>query len=88
MLPAGFNYALFRLQRPDWVPEAEFVDAMNILRAARVIMDLGPMDDLKREQEEILLLRVSTSGTMECWLRFRWDEPYAHDLTVLVQGQT
>jgi len=87
MLPATFNYALLRLQRPQWVPEQEFDDAVNILRAARVFVDLVQMADLvKRDpQNGFWLLWVFTAGTGECWLRFRWSEPYASEVTVEVR---
>jgi hypothetical protein len=87
MLPRGFKYAIFRLQRPNWVPAWEFEDAVNILRAARAMADLVP-NDLERDSENgFWLLRVSTAETKECWLRFRWNEPDASYLRVVVRDR-
>ena len=88
MLPPRFNYALLRLQRPDWVPESDFDDAVNMLRAAQVLTDLVDVGGSVRRDSadpEFWLLLVSVAEKLECWLRFRWKEPYASDLTVVVQ---
>ncbi len=88
MIPTGFRYAMFRLQRPEWVEPEKFEDAINVLRAARTIVDLCvPGDDLTLDPQDLhfTLLYVSGNEDWECWLRFRWDEPYANDLTVVVR---
>jgi hypothetical protein len=86
MLPRSFNYALLRLQRPDWVAVAEFDDAVNLLRAATAIGDLVQMGgSVKRDpQNGSWLLWVATTQVGECWLRFRWNDPHAYDVTVVV----
>ncbi len=88
MIPTGFRYAMFRLQRPEWVEPEQFEDAINVLRAARTILDLYvPGDDVTDDPSDprFTLLYVSGDEARECWLRFRWDEPYAYDLTVEVR---
>jgi hypothetical protein len=88
MLPPRFNYALLRLQRPTWVPEWDFDVAVNMLRAAQVLTDLVDVGGSVRRDSadpEFWLLLVSVAEKLECWLRFRWKEPDASDLTVVVQ---
>jgi hypothetical protein len=86
MLSPSFNYAIFRLQRPDWVSNDAFDDAVNLLRAATALRDLVRMGGSVRRdpQNGALLLWVATTSNGECWLRFRWNEPHAYDLTVVV----
>lgn len=85
MLAHNFNYAFLMIRRPDWVPELDFQIAISILRGAQDAKDLVLPNELERDNGFLLLL-VSTMGPKTCWLRFRWNAPYASDLTVVVKG--